>query len=80
MITAFCVIVILLLIWLCLLVRTTNQNLVYMYDELVEIRKTEDAIFNHVKSIEKELKITGDKWVDFAEELKDVFEEESEER
>ena len=52
MITAFCVIVILLLIWLCLLARTTNQNLVYVYDELVEIRKTEDAIFNRVKRIE----------------------------
>ena len=52
MITAFCVIAILLLIWLCLLVRTTNQNLVYVYGELVEIRKTEDAIFNRVKRIE----------------------------
>lgn len=55
MITAFCVIAILLLIWLCLLVRTTNQNLVYLYGELVEIRKTTDAIFNRVKYIEDKL-------------------------
>lgn len=55
MIVVFCVAVILLLIWLCLLVRTTNQNLVYVYGELLEIRKTEDAIFNHVKRIEEKL-------------------------
>lgn len=40
MIVVFCVAVILLLIWLCLLVRTKNQNLVYIYDELVDIEKS----------------------------------------
>jgi hypothetical protein len=51
----FKVIIVVLLIWLCLLLRTTNQNLVYVYGELVEIRKTGDAIFNRVKHIEEEL-------------------------
>lgn len=39
MITAFCVNVILLLIWLCLLVRATNSNLVYLYDLLKDIER-----------------------------------------
>lgn len=72
----FKVIIVILLILLCALVRMTNHNLVCMYDLLADIKKTEDGMFNHVKCIEKELEITGDKWVNLGEELKDVFEEE----
>jgi len=75
----FKVIIVVLLILLCALVRMTNHNLVCLYNLLGDINRTEDGIFNHVKCIKKELEITGDKWVDFGEELKDVFKEGSEE-
>lgn len=76
----FYIIIVVLLILLCALVRMTNHNLVCLYDLFKEMKRTEEGIFNHVKYIKKELEITGDKWVNLAEELKDVFEEEGEER
>lgn len=48
----FKVIIVILLIWLCLLVRRTNDNLFFIYELLKDMKQTEESIFNHVKYIE----------------------------
>ena len=55
----FKVIIVILLIWLCLLVRRTNDSLFFIYELLKDMKRTEESIFNHVKYIEDDLDNTN---------------------